>query len=213
VSNHLVIEANSRGTLTGADLHPAPVACPAYRASSLRDPRVGPAGDRLDRETQPADPMQATASGEGLFAVREDMAWQLKEKRGEFVKSMNRYVPRDYMTNDIGVEIEQTGIYYKDRAIFFVYRHDDLIFKFAASAKVEGRLPDDDQPISLGPVCEVLIFSHELPRPVSAGEGVEIAETITGFLLEYYRFPTAKTPLPERVVFNEIARKALKLPS
>jgi hypothetical protein len=202
-----------RGALAGADPHPAPVACPASRASSLRGPRVGPAGDRLNRENQPADPVQATASGEGLFAVREDMAWQLKEKRGEFVETLNRYVPLYYMTNNAGVEIERTGIYNKTRSVYFDYRHGDLIFKFTASAKVDDRRPDYSEPIALGPVCEVLIFADKLSRPVSTSEGIRIAETIAEFLLEYRRFPHTQSPFPELVVFSDIAKRALGLPS
>src|SRR6266704_810320 len=141
------------------------------------------------------------------------MVWKLKERQGEFVESMNKHVTHDYMTNDVGVEIELTGIYHKERSILFVYRHGDQSFKFAASAEAEGQLPADEQPISLGPICEVLIFSHELSRPVPASEGADIAETIAGFLLEYHRFPTANPPFPERVVFTKIAKKALKLPS
>jgi hypothetical protein len=86
-----------------------------------------------------------------------------------------------------------------------------LSFIFYASATIKDRIPETDTSIAIGPICAVLIFSDALSRPVSAGEGAGIAETLISFLLEYHRFSIADPPFPERVVFSGPAKRALKL--
>jgi hypothetical protein len=137
------------------------------------------------------------------------MPWIFQRMEETSPSSKTRRI-RDFATNEDGVTIEETGLLYKDRSVFFEYRMDDLSFRFTASSR-KVAANKDDPPYVLGPSCEVTIFADELSRQISANEGGIIATNIRSFLLEYEKIPLAKAPFPTKVIFDRIARKALKL--
>jgi hypothetical protein len=139
----------------------------------------------------------------------EEMPWIFQRAEETSPSSKTRRF-RDFATNEHGVSIEETGLLYRDRSVFFEYRTDDLSFEFfASSRKIAAN--KDEPPYVLGPSCEVTIFSDKLSRQVSAEEGAIIATNIRNFLLEYEKMPLAKPPFPSEVTFDRIARRALKL--
>jgi hypothetical protein len=122
---------------------------------------------------------------------------------------------RELMTDGTGTKIERVGMHPVDEALFSVFEFvaADISFEFEAHSAEAWTMGKDkaDRISALGSTCEVTILPSKLPRLVSPEEGARLAKQIMDVLLQYGKWTGAEPPFPERVIFDELARRALHL--
>ena len=127
------------------------------------------------------------------------------------IPGSSRHCSCEVMTNQAGVMIGLWGWSYSSGRVRFDYWDRDIVFGFGAKAVRHGYSEDEDWIRILGPTCEVSIVSSQLSRPLSAEEGLAVADNIRSCLLEYERFVVSKAPFPAEVIFDRFSKESLKL--
>jgi len=127
------------------------------------------------------------------------------------------------MINEEGVKITMIGWSKKSGiSILFKYEAEDFLIKSFDVSKVysnadkinlaaqEEKVPYND--ISIGPICEVGILKDYISRELSPLEGSVVKKNIEECMLQHKKFPLAKAPFPEEILFSlRYTRRAFKL--
>lgn len=143
------------------------------------------------------------------------MSWKYVKTVDESFESHDPRRVRQYMVNDQGIEIARTGLEFNGGNIHFEYCDSGADLKSRFFCWGSG-IPKDYQKcgmkiFALGPVCSVTAFSNQISRPITIEEGENAAAMVREFLLQFQNFPDSFSPYPQRVLFNKIAAKTLRI--